>query len=149
MARKVAFFELRDVADTNRDKGRLYKLTEMPATQAELWAARAFLGMANAGTDIPEDVQNMGMAGLARYSLSMIAQLRFDDARSLMEEMFGCVEFVPDPSRRDFSRKLVESDIEEISTRLKIRMEVLKLHLDFFEAVASSIRTPATTEPTG
>src|SRR5690242_21778037 len=41
------------VAEEGRDKGKTYLLTEMSASQAEMWAARAFLAMANNGIEIP------------------------------------------------------------------------------------------------
>ena len=49
-----------------------------------------------------------------------------------MAEMFKCVRIYPDPrSHPGVLRELVEDDIEEIATRVKLRMEVLNLHLGF------------------
>ncbi|XPE68477.1 hypothetical protein ACNKHP_21825 [Shigella boydii] len=47
------------------------------------------------------------------------------------------MQFVPDPKKRSIRRPLVEEDIEEIITRLNLRAEVFKLHVDFFATVVS------------
>ena len=46
---------------------------------------------------------------------------------------------MPDPSKPHVVRNLIEEDIEEITTRLKLRGEVWKLHTGFLKAVAPSI----------
>lgn len=140
MSRKTLYFK---VKDEGRDQGKTYLLTEMAASQAEMWAARAFLAMANAGLEIPQEVMDSGMGGLASLGVSLLGKLPFEEARPLMDEMFICVRFIPDESKSEFSRALVESDIEEIKTRLKIRVELLKLHSDFFQAVAPSTSASA------
>jgi hypothetical protein len=124
--------------DANRDQGKQYLLTEMFATQGELWAARAFFAMARNGIEIPDNLRDSGMAGLARFGLELIGKLPFEEAKVLMEEMFQQVKAIPDPKNPNFSRALIESDIEEIGTRVKLRLELLKLHADFFEAVKPS-----------
>lgn len=131
------------VPDEGRDQGKTYLLTEMPASQAEMWAARAFFAMANTGIELPSELTDSGMAGLAHLGLSLLGKLPFNEAKPLMDEMFTCVQFVPDPSNQSFTRPLVENDIEEIKTRLKLRVELLKLHSDFFSAVAPSTSASA------
>lgn len=132
------------VQDENRDKAKAYKLTEMYATQGELWAARAFFAMAQNGIDIPDNLQGSGMAGLARFGLELIGKLPFNEAQVLMAEMFAQVEYIPDP-KNGMTRQLIEDDIEEISTRVKLRMELLKLHADFLKAVMPSTSASGST----
>ena len=48
--------------------------------------------------------------------------------------MFACVKIKPDAAHRNVVRDLVDDDIEEISTRLTLRAEVMKLHTDFLRA---------------
>lgn len=119
------------IAEDNRDKGRAYLLQEMAATQAEKWAARAFLAMTHSGVEFPDDVSKMGMAGLAAVGIKAMAGMTFTDAEPLLDEMFGCIRFIPDPSRPETTRPLIEDDIDEVSTRLKLRVELFKLHTDF------------------
>ena len=52
------------IADENRDKGKMFLLTEMPALQAEKWAIRAFLALAKAGLVIPDDVASVSYTHL-------------------------------------------------------------------------------------
>ena len=48
-----------------------------------------------------------------------------------------CVQAVPDPANQSVKRNLIDDDTEEVITRLKLRSEVFKLHVDFFTATAS------------
>ena len=49
MARKETTF----IADTGRDAGKEFLITEMSASQAENWAFRVILAIGNAGIEIP------------------------------------------------------------------------------------------------
>jgi len=121
------------VENEGRDKGKVFLLTEMPASQAERWALRAFLALARNGVEISDKDKDAGLAGLAANGLTLIGKLPFDEAQALMEEMFTCVKMIPDPQRPSVTRELIEDDIEEISTRFNLRVEVFKLHVDFSE----------------
>lgn len=124
---------------TSRDHGRLYFLTEMPASRAEKWAARAFLALSNGNPEIPEDIQKGGMAGLAVVGFQMLAKLNFAEAEVLLDEMMTCVQFVPDPKRPETLRRLLEDDIDEVSTRVRLRSEVFTLHTGFSLAAVPSM----------
>jgi hypothetical protein len=139
MARKTARYV---VEDEGRDQGKVFLLREMPATQGERWALRAFLAMAKNGVELPDGTRDAGFAGIASYGLSLIGKLPFEEADALMEEMVRCVTIIPDPAK-EFDRSLVESDIEEIATRVKLRIAVFKLHADFSKAAALSTSAPA------
>ena len=128
MARKTATVT---IDEDGRDLGKVFLLREMPASQAEKWAARAFLAMARSGIDIPDDMAGAGLAGIAAVGLKAIGGLGFAEAEPLMDEMFACIQIIPDPARPAVVRALVESDTEEISTRLRLRKEVFGLHVDF------------------
>lgn len=141
--RRTAYYK---VSEEGRDQGKTYLITEMPATQAELLATRAFLAMSRGGVEIPDDVAATGMAGIAKVGLGLLAKIPFEDAKPIMEEMMACVRIVPDENKPDFSRPLVENDIEEIKTRLKLRMEVFKLHTDFLKAVGTSTSASAASK---
>jgi len=54
----------------------------------------------------------------------------------------GCITIKPDPRNPAITRPLLDDDIEEVKTLLELRMEVLKLHTDFFDSVS-----PSTSEP--
>lgn len=133
MARKTLTYT---VSDEGRDKGKVFVLTEMPATQAERWAVRAFLAMSKNGIEIPDGAAESGWAAVAKMGVSMIGRMHADDAIPLLDEMMGCVKLIPNPGNTSVVRSLVEDDIEEVATRLKLRVEVFKLHADFSRAAA-------------
>jgi hypothetical protein len=114
-----------------RDKGKHYLLTELPASQAERWATRALMAMAKSGVDIPDNLETTGIAGLATLGLRALAAMPFEEAEILLAQMMMCVAIVPDPSRPQVVRALIEDDIEEPATRVKLRTEVIEIHTGF------------------
>lgn len=129
MARKIIQYT---VQDEGRDFGKVFHIREMSASQAEMWAAKAFLSMARNGIDIPEDIADSGVAGLLSFGIKAICGMAFSDAKPLLDEMMMCVTIQPDPLQPAVIRGLIEDDIEEVGTRLKLRKETIKLHTDFF-----------------
>jgi len=125
MARKQASF----VAQTGRDQGKEFLITEMSATQAENWAFRVILAIGNAGIEIPDNLAAQGMAGLMAVGYMNLLKIPFDAAKPLLDEMMGCVQIVPSAN---IKRPLIEDDIEEVKTRLLIRKAIWDLHMDFF-----------------
>lgn len=134
MARKEIFYT---VDTKGRDLGKVFFIREMSATQAEWWAIRAGMAMARSGTEMPDNFADMGIAAMAGTGLKMVSQIPAAEAKPLLDELMECVQCVPDASNQSIKRKLIDDDIEEIATRLKLRMEVFKLHVDFFTAAAS------------
>lgn len=147
--RKTSTFTIpRD--DPGRDKGKTFLLTEMSASKGEAWAMRVLLALMGSNVQLPEDFETLGMAALAELGMKALAQLRWETAEPLLLEMMECVQFVGDPMKAAATtRPLWDSDgqpnpngdydIEEVATRLKLRMEVWKLHMGFLEAVAPSL----------
>lgn len=126
------------VEDKGRDQGKLFLITEMSARQAENWAMRALLALMNGQVEVPEDVASLGMAKLAEIGLKKLGSLSFEVAEPLLAELMTCIQIIPDPSKTHVVRPLIESDVEEIATRIKLKWEVLNLHVDFSQAVALS-----------
>lgn len=126
------------IADEGRDQGKIFHLTEMPASQAEKWALRAFLAIARNNVQIPEEVAGMGMRGIFILGfVRAIGMMSFADAEVLLDEMFTCVEFVGDPKQPLATRrKPLEEDIEEVETRVHLRRQVFELHVDFSKLAA-------------
>lgn len=130
MARKEQTFTAAD----GRDEGKQFKITEMPASQAERWAIRVILAMGKAGISVPDNLAEQGMAGLAILGLYNLPKMGWADAEPLLDEMMGCVKRIESAGTRD----LVENDIEEVKTRFALRKAILDLHLDFFAPAAES-----------
>ena len=125
MARKETTF----VAETGRDLGKQFLITEMSASQAENWAFQVILAVGNAGIEIPEGLASQGMSGLMAIGYMNLLKIPFDAAKPLLDEMMNCVQIIPSAN---IKRKLVEEDIEEVTTRLQLRKSVWNLHMDFF-----------------
>ncbi|NWC11938.1 hypothetical protein HX776_24430 [Pseudomonas agarici] len=140
MARKVSQYT---VQNEGRDLGKTFQITEMPSGQAEEWALRAFLAMIKEGIELPDDFMGAGMAGLARMGFTFVGKLPFDTAKLLLDEMFQCVQIMPNPNDKSVVRNLIADDIEEVATRVKLRLAIWKLHVDFSKAVAPSTSAQA------
>lgn len=142
MARKTATINI-DAA--GRDNGKVFIITEMSAMAAEEWAGRALFAMMNSGVDIPENIANAGLAGVAALGIASLTKVSFDAAKPLLDEMLDCVKIQPSPN---VVRDLIGDDIEEVATLLTLRKEVLNLHLSFFTDGALSTSAQASGNQT-
>lgn len=151
MARKTITVTITSDDPENRDRGKQFLITEMPATLAEKWAARAINALLASGISIPDTVAQQGMRGLAAAGLAGIESFNgipWNLAEPLLDEMMKCVQHVPDPSRPAGIRPLIEDDIEEIKTRFELRKSWLELHFGFsFAAKSPTSALAATAEP--
>lgn len=145
------------IDDNNRDKGKVFVITEMGALRIEKWAWRAFLALTKSGVEVSPDLQSSGMRGIMTLGLKALATgIAFEDAEPLMDELLDCVKIMPNPADPSVVRELVfdlenpdGDDIQEASTLLKLRAEVFNLHVDFSLAGGKSKQTsaPAITSP--
>lgn len=118
-----------DITGIARDESRVYRITEMSAFKAEKWAMRALWAIAGANVELPENISTAPLAKLVEIGFTALSKIPFNIAEPLLNEMLECVTVVlPDSS----TRKLLPDDIEEFRTILKLRKEVIALHVDFF-----------------
>ena len=137
MARKQATVT---IPFEGRDQGKIFVLTEMPASRGERWAQRVLLAMARAGVSVAE---GGGMAALAVAGMQAFGAISFEEASMLADELMACVTFIPDPVKFPrTARPLIEEDIEEIRTRLHLKSEVFTLHTGFSFPDAPSMQVP-------
>lgn len=135
MARKTAQFT---VTDDGRDQGKVFLLTEMSTTRAEAWALQVLLALLSANVELPEGFEKLGMAALAQIGFKALGQLKWAVLEPLLAEMFECVQIIPDPKKTNVVRALFDGDIEEIMTRVNLRLEVWNLHTGFSQAADRS-----------
>jgi hypothetical protein len=128
------------IAGPGRDGGKVFRITEMPAVRAERWAMRALVALARSGVDVPDDIADQGLQGLAVLGLRALSEVFFEDLSPLLDEMLTCVQIIPDPNLSDFGRALVDDDVEEVETILQLRREVFELHVDF-STVAAALKS--------
>lgn len=136
------------VTDAGRDLGKVFVIAEMPSAQAERWAYKALLALMANNADIPTGFESQGMAAMAQVGLQALSGLKWEILEPLLDEMWGCVAFMPDPAKPHVVRKLFEEDIEEVMTRVKLRLAIWALHVDFLKAAAPSLFR-ATTAASG
>lgn len=140
MARKTVDFT---VKVAGRDVGKMFRISELPATQAERWGLRALNIMSKSLGGFPPSMLGAGMQGLTAIGISAFARANWEEMEPLMNEMFTCIQIIPNPANTSITRALLEDDIEEVATRLLLRQEVLDLHLGFFKAAVNWILTAA------
>ena len=118
-----------DITGIGRDENKVYRITEFSAFKAEKIAMKVLWAIAGAGIDIPGDMSNAPLAKLVEIGIASLARVPYEMIEPVLSEMMEGVAFVtPDGS----VRKLLSDDIEEFRTILKIRKEVVALHIDFF-----------------
>lgn len=123
-----------------RDAGKLFKITEWPAVQTERWILRAVFGLGKAGVEVPVEVLQLGAAPTAYFIATQAIKLPSRLGLRLAGELMECVQRVEEK----VTRSLVDNDTEELSTRLQLKGEVLKLTFGFFGfAAPQSSATPA------
>ena len=136
MARKTKTVIIQGGAN-NRDRGKQFLLTEMDAESAEWWALRVLfaLGRANPKVsemfDIPGGMGALASAAGAQELAKALVSVNPFDIKPMLDEMMRCVSIIRDPKHPEFATALLPEDIEEITTRFKLRGEVFYLHVGF------------------
>ena len=125
--------ELDYQADYGRDAGKLFRITEMSAVKAEKWCLRAFFMLLNAGVEVPDDVASGGFAGLMAMGLEAFTRVPYEAALPLWDELMECVKYIPTPKQPNLTRPLIDEDVEEVQTLLKLRKTVFDLHIEFLK----------------
>lgn len=132
------------VIESGRDKGKMFLIKELPASQVERWATRALFVMMNCGVEVPDNLLSAGLAGIAAVGIKSLTKVPYEQAEPLFDEMMTCIAIVPDPRQPLVKRgyegvgAMIEDDIEDVTTRLILRKAVFELHMDFFLGAARS-----------
>ena len=87
------------ITPAGRDKGKAFLITELSAAEAEDWAGRALFALMNAGVQIPDNIAQAGLAGLASVGLKALNSLKFEQAKPLFDKMMECVQLGYGPGR--------------------------------------------------
>lgn len=126
--------------ETNRDFGKKFLLTEMPALKAERWARHAAAAVSRADLQIREELKHLGMLGFYLLGFQALAGGEIEKIDPLMDEMMKQIQIVETAT----TRALTPDDIEEVATILRLRKELLELHMGFtFAELALILRNSA------
>ena len=154
MARRTVTITIEDAEDPeNRDIGKTFVITEMPALVGERWAAQLLTLLAKSAVDVPDlPPPESGMSGLAALSKAKIAAPLISALQDpSLDAWLGCVQFQPKKAGLPL-QKIAEGErcqIEEISTVSRLRFEVLDLHTGFFSKEKASTSATPSPKPTG
>lgn len=111
-----------------RDNGKKFRITEMPAYQAQWWAVRALLAGGKT-VDVPDNALDAGMAGLAALGIKFVFSLPAAEAKPLLDELIACVQYVSDAG---VATPIIDgSQIEDPHTFFKLYGKAFELHTGF------------------
>lgn len=115
----------------NRDAGKTFLLTEMAAIPTEKWGIRAMMALGTSGIVVPQELADAGILGIALLGYQALMGAEFKAIEPLMDEMMHCVQYLPSESVRMPFSMFGDSTIEEVSTLLLLREQLLELHTGF------------------
>lgn len=133
------------ITSEGRDKNKQFLITEMSADQGERWAYRTLLALSRGGFELPPGIFEAGMAGLAAIVPYLVVigfrslhAARWEELEVLLDEMMPCIKYQPPVAGLEAQEIIggVNSQIEEIKTRVELRKEVLMIHVDPFALAA-------------
>jgi hypothetical protein len=125
------------------DAGKTFIIKKMSLLAGDSWANRVALALCKSGVDISglttrdEDGKAvfrgmLDMVGIVPVALKALGGVEEDKALDLLAELINGVKIrLPNGSERP---AILETDITSISTLWKIRIESLKVNLDFLTA---------------
>lgn len=139
MARRESYYTVppSEKLPKNRDEGKTFKIIEMIAWDAEDWAFRVVLALVKAGAELPDglkekfDANEVSMADMALLGINALKGLLYHDAKPLLDDMMKCVHIIPDKKNAHITREIIQDDVEEVSTIVELRKQVMSLHLNF------------------
>jgi hypothetical protein len=141
----MALKEIDITVTEGRDAGKTFHVKEWPCIKTEHWIMRVVLGLGKAGVEIPLEILQLGAGPTAYAIASQVVKLPAEEGIKLADELMNCVTIV----EQRLTRKLIDEDIEDVSTRLLLKGEVLKLLFGFFVPAASQTSVPAASPPAG
>jgi hypothetical protein len=141
----MALKEIDITVTEGRDAGKTFHVKEWACIKTEHWIMRVVLGLGKAGVEIPLEILQLGAGPTAYAIASQVVKLPAEEGIKLADELMDCVTIV----EQRLTRKLIDEDIEDVSTRLLLKGEVLKLLFGFFVPAASQTSAPVASPPAG
>jgi len=120
-----------------RDQGKMYRIRELYAIPAEEWFTRAMQLLIRAGVDVPPNILQEGAMGFVTMGigacLTGLGKAPFEDWKHLMDQMLTCIIGYKEQPTSPLIEILpvILDQIEEVSTIVRLREEIISLHLGF------------------
>lgn len=125
-------------------EGKTFLVSQMSLIQGDRWANRVALALLKSGVDISTIAKKaskkkggdffgmIDMVGVINMALKALGGVDDDVAQGLLDELIPLIKVkLPDGSTRGV---ILESDISDIGTLWKLRIEAIKVNLDFLLA---------------
>lgn len=141
MARKSITVTLED-----RGNPLTFVITQMSASKLESWIIRAMLLLVGTGAEVPggADLQQAA-AYIKTKGLAALGGLDYAKVQPLLDELLTCCQRRLDGGNlQEMTAATVDGVIEDVTTLFKLRMEALKVNIDFFPAAALATSPPST-----
>jgi len=120
--------EIEITIEDGRDTGKVFKIVEMGAVQADRWATKALCLFGRAG----QNISALGKMNIVDL-LSAFSSVQYEEAQPLLDELLACASFKKDGVYVNLKGSMVDATIEEWTTLFRLRVEALKLILGFLE----------------
>lgn len=119
-----------------------FVISKMPLIQGDRWANRVALALCRGGVDVSgflggstdlSDIKGMiDIVGITNTALKALGGIDDAEAQSLLDELLNYIKVkLSDGSTRSV---VIESDVKDIQTLWKLRIEAIKINLDFLMA---------------
>lgn len=119
-----------------------FVISKMPLIQGDRWANRVALALCRGGVDVSgflggrtdlSDIKGMiDIVGITNTALKALGGIDDAEAQSLLDELLNYIKVkLSDGSTRSI---VIESDVKDIQTLWKLRIEAIKINLDFLMA---------------
>ena len=119
-----------------------FVVSKMPLIQGDRWANRVALALCRGGVDVSgfvggstdlSDIKGMiDIVGITNTALKALGGIDDDEAQALLDELLNYIKVkLSDGSTRSI---VLESDVKDIQTLWKLRIEAIKINLDFLMA---------------
>lgn len=119
-----------------------FVISKMPLIQGDRWANRVALALCRGGVDVSgflggsadlSDIKGMiDIVGITNTALKALGGIDDDEAQALLDELLNYIKVqLSDGSTRSI---VLESDVKDIQTLWKLRIEAIKINLDFLMA---------------
>jgi hypothetical protein len=125
------------IITAGRDKGKIYRIRELNAVPAEEWFTRAMQMLIRAGVEVPPNILQEGAMGFVTMGigacLTGLGKAPYEDYKMLMDQMLVCITgFKENPSAPWIEiLPVILDQTEEVGTLIKLREEIISLHLGF------------------
>lgn len=120
-----------------RDQGKVYHIRELNAVPAEEWFTRAMQLLVRAGVEVPANILQEGAMGFVTMGigacLTGLGKAPYGEFRALMDDMMVCLVGYQEKASaiKIENIQVILDQTEEVATLIKLREEIISLHLGF------------------